>query len=298
MSLHQNILNDLNPARLHLNDPKYNQENALFCAALSLLSYRNKLNIKNVVSELNGLYNANYKSIFIEEIRKDTQVLLFGNPNFIVIAFRGTAGFKDIITDLKFNPYQNASSDLAELKIPPCHGGFRSALIKLITLENFFKELNDFRLQLRSGKQIPIILTGHSLGGALSNIAIPAVVAKGYNFIFNYNFASPKTFSNTALKDLRLTFKKNVYDIVNYKDYVPRAGSTILRKLGRIGQFYWFNKQGDLIPKKEQYFMFTWRERLRFFKNFKKYHSLIEYYDLLKLSKNRTSKVEGRRFFK
>lgn len=297
MTLDEKLIENLISEEVNILSEKYNQANSLYCLALSILSYRDSEKIGEFVIKLNNSSNRNYRYNMIEDTPSGTQVLFFGFDDFATIAFRGTEFDQiiDIITDLKANVYENTvESNDALLNLPSGHAGFRRAIINLIRNQNIMQKLNDFCSQFENGTNTPIILTGHSLGGALSTLFIEPLVYSEFNFTLNYNFAAPLSISNIEVNELSNKYSSKTYDVINYKDYVPRAGSSLLRKLGRIGQFYWINKEGVLNKKEEVYYTFNFFEKLRFLKNIKKYHTSFGYYDRLRKETNSTLNILNR----
>jgi len=91
-----------------------------------------------------------------------TQVLVVEKPDVLYIAFRGTEEAEDFITDIRVVPWYSREIGVW------CHAGFLKSLRPLI------KTL-DSRI---NGKQV--VLTGHSLGGALAQIYAAYLVKKGF----------------------------------------------------------------------------------------------------------------------
>ena len=138
--------------------------------------------------------------------RKSTQAFLARNPRVGVVAFRGTQknDFGDIVTDLRTRFYSKNVTERWHEKI---HSGFNDAYECIAAdLEQAIDDLND----------IPLYITGHSLGGALATIA--ARENRHDHIAAVYTFGSPRV--GTA--DLDIGFRAPVYRIVNKSDMVAR----------------------------------------------------------------------------
>ena len=92
------------------------------------------------------------------------QVLVEKTSNGLVVAFRGTEGAEDLITDLRASPWYAKEMGVW------CHAGFLKSLRPLL------KSLD--RPVFRAKK---VTLTGHSLGGAMAQIYAAYLVKKGLN---------------------------------------------------------------------------------------------------------------------
>lgn len=268
----QEILNDLNPANFNKDFSEYDQLTSIYCAQISKIAYWDAAGIQKLHQSISEKYpNANYRSEFInhQDKKSHTQVLLWGNTDFLIIVFRGTepSKIKDWITDAKFWNYENNPSSNEELaNMPPGHGGFRRSLMSLITKKNLFERIDAFLLNGNPNADIsetPIYVTGHSLGAAISQLFIEPLHYKKYNFSGAYHFAPPLAVSCDINDYMKTKFGNKVYDIINYKDYVPRAGRN---GVAHFGKFYRICKNGLIFKEKESYIKFRFFEYLSEFK--------------------------------
>ena len=259
------IKDDLNLVNFNTDFSDYNQKTSVYCAQISKIVYWDSLGIANLHKQVSEKYpNANYRYKFIDhkDKKSDTQALLWGNSDFLVIAFRGTEGrkLKDWITNIKFCNYKsNQDADEEIRNIPAGHGGFRRSLMNLITKQNLFEKIDAF---IKNGNpnadvsKTPIYLTGHSLGAAISQLFIEPLelhTKSKYNFSGAYHFAPPLAVSCEVNEQMKNTYGDKVYDIVNYKDYVPRAGRN---GVAHFGKFYRICKDGLMYKEKESYIKF------------------------------------------
>ena len=136
--------------------------------------------------------------------KDDTQAFLAVSPDFAVLSFRGTANFEDWITNLDavLVPLEDAPADVY------VHQGFLSAFnccrseIKAAVDENV-------------GPDLGLYITGHSLGGALAQIA--SAVLERDNLAACYTFGSPRV----GTLDFDVQVKCPHYRLTNDWDIVP-----------------------------------------------------------------------------
>ena len=98
-------LGDLNPAKFGKDFSSYDRNTALYMGQISELAYaKHKNKFDDFLSRYMSLYsNVALRTEFVNEKSKgtDTQVLLWGMPEFLVLGFRGTVkNFRNILTDL------------------------------------------------------------------------------------------------------------------------------------------------------------------------------------------------------
>lgn len=284
---------DLNPTLFNLDFKRYDKATATFCAEVSDLVYANEQHINLVMDTLNKLYpEARIKSLCIKGA-DNTQVLLLGTKDFVLISFRGTVftKLKDLVSDVKFWVYENTHEENETLaNMPPGHGGFRKRVMNLIQDEKIFEKLKDFIKSCNDSidpAKFPIYLTGHSLGSGIAQMFVEPLVYRNFNFRGLYNFAPPLAVSFTAIEEMRTKYQSVTYDIVNFKDYVPRAG-----RLGvaHFGKFYRICEDGEIYREDEYYFKFRFLEWTKEYK----YHSIANHVKALKNSVNTLNEINKR----
>ena len=122
-----------------------------------------------------------------------------------ILAFRGTekklADFKTDITATLINPPDAGAKELI-------HEGFYKAF------KSVRKEINK---DLGKHKNLPLYVTGHSLGGALAIVATRFIAKDSLGAC--YTFGSPRV----GNLDMSLVFRTPIYRIVNSSDIVPRT---------------------------------------------------------------------------
>jgi len=136
-------------------------------------------------------------------------------------------------------------------------------------------------------RTFPVYLTGHSLGAALSQLFILPLQYHHLNFKGAYHFAPPLAVTCQINADMREKYSAIVYDIVNYKDYVPRAGCN---GTAHFGKFYRICNDGLVYKEPEAYVKFRFSE---YFTEFK-LHALKSHIDLLRKEENTALLIKER----
>jgi len=207
---------------------------------------------------------------------------LFWNDDTIVIAFRGTRESQDWrISNLKMFPVFIRNCDTAsKVRV---HRGFQKTLYymdkttRLSSIESLLKHLND--LDLITNRRI--VITGHSLGGALATLfsvkiraIMPDIIENQLNEIVL--FGSPAV----GLKKFKTFYdelNEKTIRIVNGSDVVPFTPPLFYH---HIGQELWIRK--DKINNNK-----SWLARLSYslklpIKNFIDNHGMESYIESLK----------------
>jgi triacylglycerol lipase len=136
--------------------------------------------------------------------KKGTQAFLAKNDEFAVLAFRGTqpTRWEDVRTDLRALKQKTIEGKV--------HKGFKEA----------FDDVRDeiFDIVRKSiGKDLPLYITGHSLGAALATVATQELEEEFEDLIAAcYTFGSPRVGDGTYEKSIKVPF----YRIVNTTDIV------------------------------------------------------------------------------
>lgn len=128
-----------------------------------------------------------------------------GSDGMRILAFRGTEKtFADFKTDLRAELVKPSEGQPAEL----IHTGFYEA----------FKTVKKPILSdLEKDPELPLYVTGHSLGGALAIVATRFIAKNSLGAC--YTFGSPRV----GNLDMGLVFRTPIYRLVNSSDIVPRT---------------------------------------------------------------------------
>lgn len=171
----------------------------------------------NVIKEL---YNNDEDPVF-------GSIVQSSDDSPIWICFRGTQTNNEWSQNLKMQQEAyKSSSDQTEFKIgnnsnepPLIHKGFMEIY------NNIRKEILDTLEKTNNDKSRVIVVSGHSLGAAISTIVGFELSQKKYQVVV-YNYASPRI-GNKVFSDLINNSSFNVFRVVNTEDIVPNLPASV-----------------------------------------------------------------------
>lgn len=188
----------------------YSHLNAVWMAEVSALAYWDKEMVEK------QLRVWQYELITeITDEKTETNAYLAEKDQYIVLSFRGTSSLKDFITDVDI---RKTSPDWANGDI---HRGFARAL------DSVWPGIKE---QLgRSGQQEKKLwVTGHSLGGALAQLAALRLTKSGYRVQAVYTFGTPRIGNKAFVADYDRRVGKRTFPHINRNDLVTRVPSAWL----------------------------------------------------------------------
>ena len=200
------------------NAQGYHPNNALWLAAAANLAYENEETTRSVAQTwgfdrfrfLNGDSHVQGEGI---SVPVDTQGYVCCGKEALLIAFRGTevAKIKDWFTDLM------AIGVPAPSGVGKIHTGFA------VGLGAVWPQLQQALAEQYHG-QVPIWLTGHSLGGALATLAA-AQIRFNANLPVQglYTFGQPRVGDRKFTKFLMLAMPERLVRFINNNDIVPQV---------------------------------------------------------------------------
>nr|VFJ92083.1 MAG: Lipase (class 3) [Candidatus Kentron sp. LFY] len=191
---------------------------------IDLIGYDPEEETKNLIEELDFL---RFELIDTFD-RNGTQAILVSNDNFIALAFRGTeaTSVRDIKADTKAKLTQCETGG-------GIHLGFQEAFEQVAG--EIRKKLCDERC-----RELPLFITGHSLGGALAAVATKRLSHEG-GIAACYTFGSPRVGDEKWISEI----KTPIYRLVNAADSVTMLppGDVPILVIGRIvGLLPWLGK--------------------------------------------------------
>jgi len=171
-----------------------------------------------IVSHYELAKSANQSYIAQSFSASNCEVLIQFKNDHQIFAIRGTEGnalfsglgILDVIRDARFFPWHN---DILGV----CHAGFLKGALKIID------QIDKYAI-----KDMPIILTGHSMGAAIGLLIAIFLKNRGYNVVEYVGFACPRAFIYNKQKhnpDHSVRFPITIYRYEN--DIVPLVPTKI-----------------------------------------------------------------------
>jgi len=234
---------------------KFDLGNANACARASAMAYRAAPTLANATT--------------------DTQVVIDPGAT-VLVSFRGTTNLRDWLTDVQCTKrllVEEANGDQCEV-----HHGF---------LDGAESILGDLIRILGGYKNRPLVVTGHSLGGALAILAALELQRMGFNVEQVYTFGQPRVGNKCFAQLYNVALGDRTFAVANEGDPVPLV-PTLLMGYRDCGTEIFLKRNGTMQVNPfigaalfADVFGFwrSWREHeLAFLSN----HFLAEYQERLK----------------
>ena len=191
------------------NITRYDYDISLFLAKASKISYLSEQEIKDYYQIQN-----NDEFIFFNNNDTNTQGYCVSDKNTIIIVFRGTNNIEDWINNGKLKQEYYLSHNHDNIKL---HCGFNNAIDGIIA------QILTFIYSKYNKKVKHILITGHSLGGALSSIlSFRLKKSHGISPRLIYTFGQPRVGNIEFAKDYDNLLGNNTYRIINENDFIPK----------------------------------------------------------------------------
>ncbi|MDE0349430.1 MAG: lipase family protein [Gammaproteobacteria bacterium] len=193
-------------------DPTYgrsfNARDAYSFALACQLAYREEKQVQDTA----GLWG--FGSVHFFDIKRgggiDTQGYIAADAERILVAFRGTAGLPDWLTNIQIAKDPGPEGHV--------HEGFQDAFfVSTLRIGSLLGGMKGDR---------DIWVTGHSLGGALATLLVATLIENGIDVKGLYTYGAPRVGDGEFAKWLngKLRYRCN-YRVVNEGDVVPHLPS-------------------------------------------------------------------------
>jgi triacylglycerol lipase len=197
--------------------------NALACAHASHLAYRKDPEVGQTAAEW-GFDRSKAISCGTDDL------IVLGNREMILVAFRGTDSFNDFRTNINVL-YKKSALGMV-------HRGFMRAVVAL------WPELISVIHEARDNDQ-RLWFTGHSLGGALAVLAsIKAQFEDGLPVGGLYTFGQPPIGTTGFCMEFEKRCPYRLYRIINHTDAVSTM--PMLTLLEHVGDVRYFDLEGKM----------------------------------------------------
>jgi len=194
---------------------------------------------------------------------------IWSNDNVIFVSFRGTMAMQEWMKNLK--THQTSVNDLTDYASVPffmvnnpdimVHSGVFS-IYKLI-FEYILKCISS--ITRRKGRNMQVLISGHSLGGALSTLLACDCMEKGF-YSQAYIFGSPKV-GNPALSSYVSRNKVRIFRVENTEDIAVSSPMSVSPNTTNHRKPYLYSHCGSAVR-------FT-KNNMSLYNN----HSMDTYYD-------------------
>lgn len=249
---------------------------------------------------------------FSKDLPPDVQAYWLDSPQVLILSFRGTERDNplDWATDMATS-FQ-MEHDFLPLWERNVHKGFQNAY--MILSGWLSEEINDFFERYPNASEIPVFLTGHSMGGAIATIVTTALLERNTKVPFHqrlnlqslYTFGAPRIgglpFAH-YFETLSSFHNLGVYRIVNKNDVVTKSpcidyhhfGTHIQLLSGQQGDFPAENLQVLANPSSNDHNVCAYGsaliDSLDHFDQYSDEHIMKSYFSALLRSRNELRKT-------
>ncbi|RDA86965.1 hypothetical protein CP532_6747, partial [Ophiocordyceps camponoti-leonardi (nom. inval.)] len=137
--------------------------------------------------------------------------------NEVIIAFKGSEGFRDTVTDIRFFHVPLETVGVTDCNGCQVHKGF---LRSWNSVANDTVEMVKGLVESHPGMKITI--TGHSLGGALASLATASFRSLGFA-VKTYTYGQPRTGDQKYADFIDGLTRNTMFRVTHGNDFVPRV---------------------------------------------------------------------------
>ncbi|KAK9823190.1 hypothetical protein WJX72_000942 [[Myrmecia] bisecta] len=197
------------------------------------------------------MYSLQHLQCFWEK-KEDTKVLVGWSDSLVVLAFRGTASLANVLADIQMwrSPYPPGKQSCCVR--PLVHSGFKRSWLANGLRDKVCQHVADItRAAACARRDVQVIVTGHSLGGALATLAAFDIM-RGCPWLSKkavscYTFGAPRTGNHAFAAEYNATVP-DTWHVINDQDAVARGGKFVwLYK--RPGQRVLIDAAGNIVVR-------------------------------------------------
>ncbi|MEM6353420.1 MAG: lipase family protein [Cyanobacteria bacterium P01_D01_bin.14] len=232
----------------------YSTQLSLSLAKASYLIYYDK----QYVAEISRRWGISIKHDFryFNNHGQDTQAFMFRTDRYMVLAFRGSQETRDWYTNFSmrlrnFTIRKEGITTLSSYK-GRVHTGFFLAWASIE--RSVLDQIHRWKKEaLQRGQSLPpLLITGHSLGGALASLAAASLDENGMQVIGVYTFGQPRVGDWLFSRQLGKKLDGRIFRFINNNDVVPHLPPPFsplspLRLYTHLGSAKYFNSKGLIM---------------------------------------------------
>ncbi len=236
------------------NPRAYSTALALLLGKASYLIYYSK----QYVAEISKRWGIDIRNNFryFNNRGQDTQAFMFRTSEYMVLAFRGSQETRDWYTNISmtlrdFTVRKSGVTTLSSYK-GRVHSGFFLAWASIE--RSVLDQIAQWKQQsMAEGKPLPpLLITGHSLGGALASMAAASLNENGVEVVGVYTFGQPRVGDWQFSRQLSKRLDGRIFRFINNNDVVPHLPPPFsplspLRLYTHLGSAKYFNAKGLLM---------------------------------------------------
>ncbi|MES2744989.1 MAG: lipase family protein [Bdellovibrionota bacterium] len=144
---------------------------------------------------------------------KGAQAYIADTDDYLLVAVRGTTSFLETLQDMRL-----AQSSLSGIGLPgKAHRGFVSLY------QQVYRELGPILKQRNLESPKPIVLVGHSMGGAVALLLAMKLEAEGFAVQSLYTSAQPRVGDEIFYREVSSTLDGRYFRLENSHDFVPHV---------------------------------------------------------------------------
>jgi len=237
----------ISPVPMSYSTTRYRAENAFWMAKLSQLAYEQQKDTQDrhpddegILEQLQAL-DPQFEAVHGYEA-KSSQAILVKHQHYIVAAFRGT----DELADW----FDNVNALSTDGPFGRVHRGFQAALLDVWpAMRDQYREYRrpsrETAARATSRPQLPLWITGHSLGGALATLAAAQLIQADEPFYGAYTFGSPRVGDRDFARIFNVEAGRRLFRFQNNNDIVTRVPARVMG-YSHVGTFVYISEKGEI----------------------------------------------------
>ena len=163
--------------------------------------------------------------------RSGSQAMFVVHSRFVAMVFRGTDELVDWLNNMKITK--------TEVECGTFHTGFYDGFMEI------WSEMRLDYLECQAEQERPLFITGHSLGGAIANLAAAHCLFYDYPFVSVYTFGQPRALAVDSVPAFNATCQERYFRFQRHHDLVGYTPLSFAH-FGHVGQCIYIDDANNL----------------------------------------------------